>query len=334
MPDLVELGFPIAEISSSGDCVITKPEGTAGAVTRSTVTAQLLYELQGELYLNTDVVADLRAVEVREDTTTTNRVHVSGAKGLRPPPTTKFMFAAPGGYQAEAIFYINGLNVAAKADMIKAQINHAFRGHPFSKLSIELYGAQASNPSSQQEGTVMLRVFVQARRKEDILREKFMEPMYALRMQSYPGYHMSLDFRTMLPRPFMEIFPVVAPLDLLSQAVDHPKSTDPIPIAPPKETATYPIVRPSYETAQPVSLASFGPTRLVPLGSIVHARSGDKADNSNVGFFVRHEDEYPWLQSMLTVNKLKELFGKDWERKQGISQVERCEFPKLLAVHL
>ena len=113
-----------------------------------------------------------------------------------------------------------------------------------------------------------------------------------------------------------------------------PSQGDPILIPAPKKTAIYPTIRPSYETADPVELATFGPTRPAPLGSVVHARSGDKADNSNVGFFVRHEDEYPWLRSLLTVGKIKELFGEDWLGREGGGQVERCEFGKLLAVHL
>jgi hypothetical protein len=86
----------------------------------------------------------------------------------------------------------------------------------------------------------------------------------------------------------------------------------------------------------PVSLETFGPTQLAPLGSIVHARSGDKANNSNIGFFVQHDDEYPWLQSFLTVPRLKLLFGDDWtdNTEDGAERrVERCEFPKILAVH-
>ncbi|KAF2096430.1 DUF1446-domain-containing protein [Rhizodiscina lignyota] len=332
MPGLVDLGFPIAEINHSGSCVITKPEGTTGAVTKFTVTAQLLYELQGELYLNSDVVADLRTLAVTEEPGN-NRVHVSGVKGLPPPPTTKAMFAGEGGYQAEAMFYINGLDVAAKAEMMRGQIAHAFRDNKFSKMSIELYGQQASNPTSQQEGTTMLRVFVQARKAEDLSKDRFMIPIYAIRMQSFPGYHMSLDFRTMYAKPFMEIFPAIVPQSSISHAVIMPDSQEPIAVPPPTKTATYPTVRPSYDTAHPVDLSSFGPTKRVPLGSVVHARSGDKADNSNVGFFVRHEDEYPWLQSLLTVAKIKELFGKDWEGREGKSRVERCEFPNLLAVH-
>ncbi|KAF2992970.1 hypothetical protein E8E13_000153 [Curvularia kusanoi] len=292
-----------------------------------------LYELQGELYLNPDVVVDLRGVRV-EESGTVDCVHVSGARGLPPPATTKAIIAAPGGFQAEANFYINGLDAVSKAEMMKAQITDAFKGSDFRKLSVELYGSQAVNPNSQQAGTLMLRVFAQARCKDSIDRDEFLKPIYALRMQSYPGYHMSLDFRTMQPKPFMEMFPVIIPMDLLSQQVTIQKSKTIIAVPSPAKTANYPVVRPSYETPEPVDLNTFGPVKSAPIGSVVHARSGDKADNSNVGFFVRHDDEYPWLKSMLTVSKLKELLGQDWEGREGKSVVERCEFPNILAVHL
>jgi hypothetical protein len=62
LSNLVDLGFPIAEISESGECVVTKHEKSAGVVNRMNVTAQLLFELQGQLYHNPDVVADLSDV--------------------------------------------------------------------------------------------------------------------------------------------------------------------------------------------------------------------------------------------------------------------------------
>jgi hypothetical protein len=259
------------------------------------------------------------------------------------------MIAANGGYQAETTFYINGLDVAEKVEMMRNQLHQMFKDCNFSKLSIELYGTPASNPQSQQAGTVFLRIFAQARRKEDVAAPKFRDIVYALRMQSYPGkfkifllpcphademlgYHMNLDFRTMDPKPFMEMFPAMIPI----QAIDHQalvgKRT--IQIAPAVKTAVYPVIRPSYETKRPLDLKLFKPTKPAPLGSIVHARSGDKANNSNIGFFVRNEDEYPWLQSLLTVEKLKDLLGNDWTAGDTSRRVERCEFPNLLAVHL
>jgi len=143
---------------------------------------------------------------------------------------------------------------------------------------------------------------------------------------------MNLDFRTMDPKPFTEMFPAVIPI----HAIDHQAlvGQKAISIAAPVKTAEYPVIRPSCETKTPRDLSSFGPTRPAPLGSIVHTRSGDKANNSNVGFFVRNADEYPWLQSLLIVDKLKDLFGDDWETGDAPRRVERCEFPSLLAVHL
>ena len=60
------LGFPLAEIAADGSCVITKHDGTGGAVTVDTVTAQLLYEIQSTRYLNPDVTTHLDTVELRE----------------------------------------------------------------------------------------------------------------------------------------------------------------------------------------------------------------------------------------------------------------------------
>ncbi|QKX56395.1 uncharacterized protein TRUGW13939_03498 [Talaromyces rugulosus] len=328
--DLIDLSFPIAEIKGDGTCIITKCDAYAGAVTRDNTIAQLLYELQGELYLNPDVVADLHNICIEQ--IGKDRVEVRGIAGLPPPPTTKAMIAAPGGYQAETTFYLNGLDIDEKASMLKNQLTHMLKDHNFSKFSVDLYGAAAANPRSQKSATVSLRVFAQAREKEDLGAEKFRVPIYALRMQSYPGYHMNLDFRTMDPKPFMEIFPVVIPLDLIHHRVVLTSGHRIIEAPSPPETSIYPTKRPSYETKSPISLSTFGPVARAPLGSIVHARSGDKADNSNVGFFVRREDEYPWLQTFLTVSRLKELFADDWPEKNE-PPVERCEFPHILAVH-
>jgi hypothetical protein len=182
---LVDLSFPIAEITRDGAVTITRCQGYGGAVTRENTIAQLLYEIQGELYLNSDVVAHLGHVEITQ--AGPDRVKVSGIRGLPPPATTKAMIAAQAGYEAQAVFYINGLDIQAKVQMMKQQLEHVFRNHRFSKLAIQVYGSVPEEPQSQAEGTVSLRVFAQAREKADIAADKFKIPIYALRMQSYPG---------------------------------------------------------------------------------------------------------------------------------------------------
>jgi hypothetical protein len=139
---------------------------------------------------------------------------------------------------------------------------------------------------------------------------------------------MSLDFRTMAPKMFMELFPgIISYTSLPHRVVLEGKE---IPIQHHCITEPPPVKRPSAETSDATPLESFGPTRSVPLGSVAHARSGDKGDNCNVGIFVRNAEAYKWLQSYLTIPKVIELMGEDF--KEGTT-VERCEFPNIWAVH-
>jgi hypothetical protein len=62
----VDPGFPIAEINADGTCVITKHSGTSGIVNEDTIRCQFLYELQGNIYLNSDVKAYLDDVSVKQ----------------------------------------------------------------------------------------------------------------------------------------------------------------------------------------------------------------------------------------------------------------------------
>ena len=62
----LNLGFPIAEVFSNGECVITKEQNTNGIVNTETVRCQLLYELQGNVYLHSDSKAILDDVRIEQ----------------------------------------------------------------------------------------------------------------------------------------------------------------------------------------------------------------------------------------------------------------------------
>lgn len=63
---LLDLPFGICHVDNDGSCVITKHDNTTGMVTETTVKSQLLYEIQGNIYLNSDVKAYLDGVTMKE----------------------------------------------------------------------------------------------------------------------------------------------------------------------------------------------------------------------------------------------------------------------------
>lgn len=82
-----DMGYPIAAINEKGEAVITMEKGKHGLCTPATIASQLLYEIQGDLYYNSDVTASLR--DIKLESVGENAVKVSGVKGSPPPPTTK-----------------------------------------------------------------------------------------------------------------------------------------------------------------------------------------------------------------------------------------------------
>lgn len=59
-----DLAFPIVEVQNTGEFIVTKQHGRNGLVSAETCKAQLLYEIQGPLYYNSDVVAQLDTIEI------------------------------------------------------------------------------------------------------------------------------------------------------------------------------------------------------------------------------------------------------------------------------
>ncbi|KAJ4417709.1 hypothetical protein N0V82_005983 [Gnomoniopsis sp. IMI 355080] len=117
---LLNLGLPIVEIDHFGNSVVTKHDALNGIVTEDTVKCQLLYELQGNIYLNSDVKADIAHIQIVQQAK--NRVLVCGVKGGPPPPTTKLAVFYRGGYQAELLFNANGYATSKKWDLQEAQL--------------------------------------------------------------------------------------------------------------------------------------------------------------------------------------------------------------------
>jgi hypothetical protein len=75
-------------------------------------------------------------------------------------------------------------------------------------------------------------------------------------------------------------------------------------------------------------MAAGGETRIVSLGTIANARSGDKGGNGNVGLWVRTREQYDWLSTYLTPERMRELLPE----AAGLD-VRAYRLPNLLAVN-
>ncbi|KAJ5584815.1 uncharacterized protein N7459_004615 [Penicillium hispanicum] len=324
------IGYPIAEISAEGDVVITKQaHSTSGAVTVDTCTSQLLYEIQGPWYYNSDVTAVLDGIHFEQRGL--NRVAVHGVRSGPPPPTTKVGITARGGFQAEAWWFLAGLDIEAKARMLEVQIRRLLAPYAdrFTSMKFDLLGSSLPDANDQNRATVPLRIIVQAKHEDDLAPRRFLKPITDNIMQGYPGATFHLDTRQGFPR---------------ASAVQHcahlpwkpTARTKILEIPPPPHTKTYPSRQPSQATIHTdgaVNLTrDFGPTVRGPLGWIVHARSGDKGSDANCGFWVRQRDEYLWLRTMLSVNTARELLGETGLGQPQLA-IERFELPGLHGVH-
>jgi hypothetical protein len=81
VPDMAEIGFPIAEAFPDGEVIITKHPNTGGMVTFETVSEQLLYEIgDPKNYITPDCVADFTSIKLKD--LGDNRVKMFDVSGL------------------------------------------------------------------------------------------------------------------------------------------------------------------------------------------------------------------------------------------------------------
>ncbi|SNT13557.1 Protein of unknown function [Actinomadura meyerae] len=311
-------GFPIAEIHADGSSVITKHDGTGGAVTTETVTAQLLYEIGGPSYAGPDVTTRFDTVELAQDGP--DRVRISGVKGTPPPPATKVCLNHLGGHRNEMTFVLTGLGIEAKAESVKARMADAFGGAPPSRVEWTLLGAVRPDPATQGEATALLRCAVLDPDPDKVGRA-FSNAAVELALAGYPGFTMTSPPGKGSP------YGVYSPAYVPNEAVDHVAVTADgvrVPIAPAPATAPLPVT----EAASPEPPAVRGPVARVPLGRVAGARSGDKGGDANIGVWARTGAQWGWLEPFLTVERFKELLPETQEHT-----VHRHVLPNLRAVN-
>jgi hypothetical protein len=144
IPDLARLGFPIGEVSEDGSLVITKVEGSGGAVTAQTCKEQLLYEVHDPArYIQPDVVADFSQVKVEE--IAKDRVRVSGGRGSKRTPTLKVSVGYVDSFIGEGQISYAGPGALARGKLALEIVRERLKltGVAASELRFELIGVDS-----------------------------------------------------------------------------------------------------------------------------------------------------------------------------------------------
>ena len=315
--DLDHPGFPIAEIAADGSSVITKHPGTGGLISTDTVTAQLLYEIAGARYPNPDVTLRVDSIQLSPEAP--DRVRMSGVRGEAPPPTLKVSLNSIGGFRNATSFVLTGLDIEAKAELIKSQLESHLKIRP-AELQWTLARTDHPDADTEEAASALLHCVVRDRDPK-IVGRQFSSAAVELALASYPG------FTSTAPPGDGQVYGVFTPGYVDAAAVPHVAvlaDGSRVDIAPATRTL---VVEPAEAPELPEPVES-GPTVRAPLGRVAGARSGDKGGSANIGVWVRGDAEWRWLAHYLTVDKLRELLPETAELP-----VSRHLLPRLRAVN-
>ena len=302
------LGFPVAELAADGSSVITKPEGTGGAVTCDTVTAQLVYEVQSTRYLNPDVTTELDSVRLAQ--AGPDRVAVSGVRGSAPPARLKVCVNELGGWRNSVELVLCGLDLEAKADWVRAQVEPHLVA---ADVSWTRTPAPRADAETQEGASCLLRLTARDPRPDPV-GKAFTAPVVELALGSYPGF--TLTGAPGRAAPYGVYQAAYVDRADVAHTVVLPDGTreqvaDPTDLTSSGRDADDVGRRPSPYLAPTDSL-----TRRQPLGTFVHARSGDKGGDANVGLWVAHDADgdvekraarVTWLAKLISPGKIREL---------------------------
>jgi hypothetical protein len=165
IPDLANIGYPIAEAEPDGTFAITKHAGTGGRVTLPVVKEQLLYEIGDPAnYMMADCVADFTTVRLED--CGNDRVRVSGIRGRPRPGTLKVSISYHYGWKAVGTLVYSAPDALAKARAADAIVRERLDGLglKFEKIHTEFFGVNACHgPAARpcpEHSEVQLRIGV------------------------------------------------------------------------------------------------------------------------------------------------------------------------------
>jgi Acyclic terpene utilisation family protein AtuA len=191
IPDMANVGFPIAEVSADGTFVITKHDGTGGRVNVPSIKEQLVYEMgDPHAYITPDCVADFTTIRLEE--VGPNRVRVFGIEGRPATDSFKVSISYSSGFKAVGTLVYSWPDAHAKAKaadgILRARLERL--GLKFDQILTDFVGASATHGPLAGEPSpdlpeVQLRVGVRGTDRSMV--ERFTKEIAPLILTGPPG---------------------------------------------------------------------------------------------------------------------------------------------------
>jgi hypothetical protein len=333
IPDVCDMGFPIAECRADGSCVITKAEGTGGLLSVGTVSEQLVYEISNPAaYLVPDVTCDLTAVRIEE--LGPNRIQVSGMRGSAPSGLYKVLVLFhDGGWRVPALIPVLSRGAVKKArrlvDAILDRTRRLLAAHgeeAWKELKVDLIGSGESfsvgdvDPDQQTEVTVRISMITSTEKAANIFRNECV----ASGTNGPPG-NISLGIPPIGPVHRLNAF--LLPRDQVAIKITtlfDGKSWTLV------ETAT-PKASPGHSPAQVDDRA--GGSASVPLIALAWGRSGDKGNLYNIGIIARRPEYLPHIRAALSEEAVTRWMSHSFDDPSRADKVRRYDVPGIHAVN-
>lgn len=304
-----EIGYPIAEVSSDGDFVCSKPENTGGLVSVGTVAEQMVYEIgDPQAYYLPDVVCDFSEVSLQE--IGKDRVQVRGAKGRKVPENYKVCATYTDGFRGGTFLNFYGIDADKKARALADAVFAAARrefdklGLPdFEETSTELLGTESQYGAfSQVTGAREVAMKIAAKHSQAAGIGIMLREAVGVGLATPPGLA-SFQGGRPKPSPVVRLFSFELPKDVVSIFIDVEGQLQAF-------TAPHTSVQESLATQHsPPSVPSAGDMCTVQLVELAWARSGDKGNKANVGVIARKPEFYPYIVDALTEEVIEVRFS-------------------------
>ncbi len=304
------IGYPIIEMESSGEFVVTKHEGTGGLVSEKTVKEQLVYEMgDPSNYISPDGIARFDSIQLKSDGK--DRVRVFGIKGKPEPDNLKVSMSFEDGWKSNGAVLVSGPNVHEKAKVI-ADIFWKKLQHKYEASRTDMIGSGSIWPSQLTQcetNEIMLRFSVRDRDLNKI--KDFGKALSTLILSGPAGMAVTTGGR---PKPSLVVayWPALMHRSRVKAkvlAIDTSGDEEFFEITFPLRVQAAHKAEKTIPAAKTTRKKATGKLQEIRLQEICYARSGDKGDTCNIGVLARSHEAYDWLVENLTVDKVKRFFA-------------------------